>query len=111
MDGRHHRNKMDFMLTTGFWLLTSRKTARFCKWLYGFSSIPAPSDLSDESDLSDKTTSADPLIWEKSHENRKFGKLYGDFIKSWQTKPGIVAVSRACKAQLPTDENTDGGSP
>jgi hypothetical protein len=33
MDGHRHRIEMDFMLTTGFWLLTSRKTARFCKWL------------------------------------------------------------------------------
>jgi hypothetical protein len=30
-------------------------------------SIPAPTDLSDESDLSDKKAGADPLKWEKNH--------------------------------------------
>jgi hypothetical protein len=81
---------MESMLTTGFWLLTSRKTARFCKWLYGFSSIPAPSDLSDESDLSDKTTSADPLTWEKSHENGNSANYMAILSRVGKQNPGSL---------------------
>ena len=33
MDSYRFRIEMEFMLTTGFWLLTTRKTARFCNWL------------------------------------------------------------------------------
>jgi hypothetical protein len=33
------------MLTTGFWLLTSRKTARFCKWLDYGNTIPEKPSL------------------------------------------------------------------
>ena len=32
-DGHRFRIEMEFMLTTGFWLLTTRKTARFCNRL------------------------------------------------------------------------------
>ena len=31
MAGWRRRIEMEFMLTTGYWLLTSRKTAKFCK--------------------------------------------------------------------------------
>jgi hypothetical protein len=33
MDSHRFRIEMEFMLTTGFWLLTTRKTVRFCNWL------------------------------------------------------------------------------
>ena len=33
MDSHRFRIEMEFMLTTGFCLLTARKTARFCNWL------------------------------------------------------------------------------
>jgi hypothetical protein len=33
MSGHRFRIEMEFMLITGFWLLTTRKSARFCKGL------------------------------------------------------------------------------
>jgi hypothetical protein len=33
MDSHRFRIETEFMLTTGFWLLTTRKTVRFCNWL------------------------------------------------------------------------------
>jgi hypothetical protein len=46
--------------------------------VYGFSSIPAPTDLSDLSDLSDKKAGADPLKWEK---NRFFCPMVASVTK------------------------------